>query len=220
MAQLPQDRAQSDTAADHVDDHNEVHRLHNLLDDGLAADGDVILRVATGWDARTPALAGLSETGHGHSNAIHDDASGEIASITAKAAPTGSDLILIEDAAQANAKKRVTVESLRSKAVAITLSQSPYSPDTEDDVILVDTSAGAVTVNLPAVSSVDLHSFLIKRVAGGSNVVIQRAGADVIDTDGDTVTTKTLATLGAQWAGTALDSTSRWYTIGEHGTVS
>lgn len=44
--------------------------------------------------------------------AIHDNVNGEISAITAKATPTTSDFILIEDAAASNAKKRITIGDL------------------------------------------------------------------------------------------------------------
>lgn len=44
--------------------------------------------------------------------AIHDNVSGEIAAVTEKATPIGADLILIEDSAASNAKKRATLTNL------------------------------------------------------------------------------------------------------------
>ena len=45
-------------------------------------------------------------------NAIHDNVSGEISSITEKTTPVSADLILIEDSAASNAKKKVQVGNL------------------------------------------------------------------------------------------------------------
>ena len=45
-------------------------------------------------------------------SAIHDNIAGEIATIATKATPTGADLLVIEDAAAANAKKSITLASL------------------------------------------------------------------------------------------------------------
>lgn len=45
-------------------------------------------------------------------NAIHDNVGGEISVVTAKANPTAADLVLIEDSAASNAKKRATLGSL------------------------------------------------------------------------------------------------------------
>jgi len=45
-------------------------------------------------------------------DAIHDNVSGEIAAVTAKASPTVDDLLLIEDAADTNSKKSVAIGDL------------------------------------------------------------------------------------------------------------
>jgi hypothetical protein len=45
-------------------------------------------------------------------DAIHDNVSAEISAITAKATPVGADILLIEDSAASNAKKRLTLTNL------------------------------------------------------------------------------------------------------------
>ncbi len=45
-------------------------------------------------------------------SAVHDNVAGEILAVTLKAAPVSADLLLIEDSAAANAKKRVTAQSI------------------------------------------------------------------------------------------------------------
>lgn len=55
MAQLPTNRTTGNTETEHVDDHNEVHTLHNVVDDfdsvaqltTLAADDLVLVQDAT-----------------------------------------------------------------------------------------------------------------------------------------------------------------------------
>ena len=95
---------------------------------------------------------------------------------------------------------------------------SPYTVLSSDSVILVDTATAVVTVNLPATAA---QSILVKRIIGGTNAVtIARNGSDLIDTDGSTAASKTLGSLGAHWSGSASSADSRWYTIGEHGTVT
>ena len=49
MAQLPVNRTDANTRQDHLNDHNEVHRLHNALDDSTATPGDLLIRGASGW---------------------------------------------------------------------------------------------------------------------------------------------------------------------------
>jgi len=57
-------------------------------------------------------LAPVPGGGGADPNAIHDNVPAEIAGIAPKVAPTTSDLLVIEDAADANNKKRITVGTL------------------------------------------------------------------------------------------------------------
>ena len=50
--------------------------------------------------------------GGADADAIHDNVAGEIAAVAAKGAPDGNDLVLIEDSADANNKKRVTISTM------------------------------------------------------------------------------------------------------------
>lgn len=52
-------------------------------------------------------IGGTSDT-----DAIHDNVSGEIAAVAEKVSPVSADLVLIEDSAASNAKKRVQVGNL------------------------------------------------------------------------------------------------------------
>jgi hypothetical protein len=88
--------------------------------------------------------------------------------------------------------------------------------------VLVDTTEGAVTITLPttATTNIDLHSVIIKRVAGGNNVTINRSSTNTITTDGVTATSRTLGSVGASWTGVAVNSKTTWYTYGTHGTIT
>lgn len=96
----------------------------------------------------------------------------------------------------------------------------PYTLQSGDTVVLVDTTNSALAITLPDLAVFDLESVIIKRIAGINNVTITRSGSDLIDTDGSTTIDRTLEAVGSSWAGTAVDSDGRWYTIGERGTVS
>lgn len=52
-------------------------------------------------------------------DAIHDNVAGEIAAVTAKGSPTSSDFLLIEDAADSNNKKRITIGDLPGSAATL-----------------------------------------------------------------------------------------------------
>ena len=244
MSQLPIGIVATDTG--HIGHTNELHRLHNMLDDALASPGYVIYKGTDGWAVATLATAGIAATVHTHTesqisdltahydsddfatdfaaadfdgldgDAFHDNVTGEIAAISAKSAPVDADIILIEDSAASNSKKKSTVGALRAHTVRKT---SAYTVTVEDDVVLVDSAAGTVAITLPAVSAVDLHSVLIKRIDGANAVTITRAGSDTIETDEDSVTSKSLNSIGAHWSAVAVDTDSAWYTIGEHGTI-
>ena len=112
------------------------------------------------------------------------------------------------------------IKQIEAQSFAAIVTTATYQVLSGDTVLLVDTSANQVVVTLALTSVFDLESLLIKKIAGGNNVVINRAGADQIDTDGATATVKTLGSIGASWSASALSLNSRWYTIGEHGSVT
>ena len=60
------------------------------------------------------AWAAIGAGGGTDANAVHVNVGAEIAAITAKATPTTSDIILIEDAADLNKKKKITIGDLPS----------------------------------------------------------------------------------------------------------
>ena len=60
------------------------------------------------------AWAAIGAGGGTDANAVHVNVGAEIAAITAKATPTTSDIILIEDAADSNNKKKITIGDLPS----------------------------------------------------------------------------------------------------------
>jgi hypothetical protein len=105
-------------------------------------------------------------------------------------------------------------------ATFIDSGDSPYTVLTSDTVVMVDTTSGNVTVTLPLVSTVDGQAILVKHIDGSNVVAILRSGSDIIDTDGNTDTSRDLDTYGGHWSGVAADAYSSWFTIGVHGTVS
>ena len=98
-----------------------------VLDVGAVADGNLLKRdgaTVVGTPTAPPSahthveaditdLTHVTPGGPGtDTTAIHDDTAAEISAVALKAAPVSADLLLIEDSAAANAKKRVTVGSL------------------------------------------------------------------------------------------------------------
>lgn len=70
---------------------------------------------SAGSDAVTITESQISDLDHTDQDAIHDNVSGEIAAITEKTAPVDADLVVIEDSASSNAKKKVQVSNLAGK---------------------------------------------------------------------------------------------------------
>jgi hypothetical protein len=83
--------------------------------------------------------------GGSDATAIHDDVSGEIAAIAEKTTPVSADLLLIEDSADANAKKRVQIGNLPGGGGSLdSLSDVVISSPSADQVLKYD---GADWVN-------------------------------------------------------------------------
>lgn len=84
-----------------------------------------------------PPASAVSAAG-ADTDAIHDNAAAEISSITTKGSPADADFLLIEDAADGDAKKKITIGALPSSGT------SPLT--TKGDVFGYDTSDARVPV--------------------------------------------------------------------------
>ena len=91
----------------------------------------------------------VSSSGGGtDANAVHVNVGGEINGITAKATPTSSDLLIIEDAADSNNKKKITIGDLPATSDAdavhvnaaneITAITEKTTVDNQDEFIIED----------------------------------------------------------------------------------
>ena len=99
--------AHADLGSVGIDDHHA--RDHTLTGSTHTASGLTTGHVLQATGATTFAFAsadGLDGT------AIHDNVSGEISAIAEKTTPVGADLLIIEDSAASNAKKRVQITNL------------------------------------------------------------------------------------------------------------
>lgn len=80
---------------------------------GTLADGWIAASNVTQHEAAlTVTESQISDLTHTDADAIHDNVAGEIAAVTEKVTPVGADLILIEDSADSNNKKRVQITNL------------------------------------------------------------------------------------------------------------
>jgi hypothetical protein len=120
-------------------------------------------------------------------DAIHDNVASEISAITEKLSPAGTDIVIIEDVGAGNAKKKVQLGNLPGGVAGATTAKEvsgTYALDIDDpQIINCDSSAGSVTVNLPATTAGSRWFFIHRD--GANLVTINRNGTDTFD-DGRT----------------------------------
>jgi len=108
--------------------HNTSHQSGGSdsikLDDLAAPDDNTALNVSTSAHGLTPKLSNVATqyldgtgaysvpAGGADANAIHDNAASEISAIAEKVTPVSADLLIIEDSADSNNKKKVQVGNL------------------------------------------------------------------------------------------------------------
>lgn len=162
----------------------------------------------TDWDVKITAYKG-GVTTNTDSNAIHDNVDGEIAAITAKATPVNADVLLIEDSAASNAKKKVTFENLKdtinasgqpslSKAILI------EEPTATEDLTLFYTNVAITIQEIRAVSTGTTPSttYQIKTSSldrGGAGTNVTSSGTTTSTSLGDTASVTTAAVPSGSW---------------------
>jgi hypothetical protein len=123
---------------------------------------------------KIPISAILSQDGT-DTNAIHVDVAGEIAGITAKAAPTILDLAVIEDAAAANVKKSIVLGAIM-KAVGWIAGLTAKATPVAADLIAIEDSAAAGAIKKSTVQQLFAALGLIDGLTAKATPV----GADTI----------------------------------------
>jgi hypothetical protein len=101
-------------ADDHVHTERQVSDITTLAQNLVPVNADRV-KIYDSEDTDTHKWAELGDLPGGGGTdptAIHDDVSGEIAAITAKATPVSADWILIEDSEDGDAKKSITIGDL------------------------------------------------------------------------------------------------------------
>lgn len=120
--------------------------------------------------------------------AVHSDGTGEIAALTEKASPVSADLLIIEDSAASNAKKKVQIGNLPASGSSNSLDAS-----VDDNVVL-----WAVGSDLRVPNGVAAHRWHTRR--GDDLYAITGAvttDSDDVSFQGDRMTREGLATTSA-----------------------
>ena len=98
------------------------------------------------------------------------------------------DFVLISDTSDSGNLKKVNVDDFLTgtgssdlNTTAITNASSPYTALGTDDVILVDTSGGNVTINLPAASSNDKKVYVIKKTDAANIITVDGNASETIE---------------------------------------
>lgn len=118
------------------------------------------------------------------STAIHDNVSAEISAVTLKATPVSGDVLLIEDSADSNAKKRVTVGSLPGGgggAVWTVVTETTAARSAvASEFVLVDAATCVVTLPAPVADA----RVAVKVISGTVTSIEVRTSGAGIDIDG------------------------------------
>ena len=212
----------SDTTAIHDDTASEISVVAAkgvptsadfiLIEDAAAANAKKRITIGDLPDLTTP---------HVDVDAVHDNVASEISAVTLKGTPVAADMILIEDSAAANVKKRVTVGSLPTGGGGSGLDVTRLTSDTiltASGVYVVDTSVGNRTITLPILSGTPTAGYRIKIIRDGANFVYLNTNA--ADDYWDTTTQRTLFDDFAASSVAADDAATSWYELGRWRTVT
>jgi hypothetical protein len=119
--------------------------------------GDLlIIEDSAAGNAKKKVQIGNLPGGGADADAIHDNVAAEIAAVTEKTTPVGADLLLIEDSAAGNIKKRVQITNL------------PGGGGTDADAIH-DNVAGEIAAVAAKTQPLDADVFLIEDFADSNN---------------------------------------------------
>lgn len=163
----------------------------------------------------------ISSGGGTDSNAIHGNTPSEISAITEKTTPVSADLLLIEDSAASNAKKKVQIGNLPASGASVNAQTgTTYTLALSDaNNALTMNNASANTLTIPTNASV---AFPV-----GTVISIIQLGAGTTTVTGDTGvsvngTSAGSADLSAQHSAVSLlkIATNSWNLSGGHGGVT
>ena len=109
--------------------------------------------------------------------AIHDNVAAEISAVTEKTTPVAADLLLIEDSAASNAKKRLQIGNLPNPVESFIVAASDETSD-------LTTGTSVVTFRMPYAFTVTAVRASVSTAGTGSTIVvdINEGGASILST--------------------------------------
>jgi len=161
-----------------------------LVEDSAASDAK---KSATVADIRITESQ-VTDLTHTDATAIHDNVAAEISAVAEKTVPIGADLVLAEDSADSNNKKKVQLVNLYKVALPRTaVAGATYTTDAGDVYLSVTRpSAGACAITLLTAASFTAGRLLIIKDesgnAGTNAITIDPDGSETIDGVATTVT--------------------------------
>lgn len=171
---------------------------------GAGTDPTVTIYYQGNTNARVEIGTSLTTSGATDANAVHVNVAGEIAAIAPKASPVSGDYLLIEDSADANAKKSITIGDL---------------PTGADANAIHDNVAGEIAAIAPKASPVSGDYLIIEDSADSNNKKSITIGDLPTGTIGGTTGSTDNAVLRADGTGGATIQSSA-ATIDDSGTVN
>lgn len=187
---------------------SQTWTFNNSGTDPVVVFGNGIVNVSTG---------NLQEGG----NDVFTTGSGEINAVTAKASPTTSDLLLIEDAAASNAKKKSTISQVLSANDARTKTETNTTIDAEGtgNVLTLPRriwlpAAGCNNATAGSVWDLPTSNPAVAACVTGTNT--QKGVLDFAD--GSNLSAQLTYLLPSTWTGT-IDAKMKWFSATTSGDV-
>jgi len=128
----------------------------------------------------------LATAGATDADAIHDNVAGEIAAITLKGTPVSGDLLVIEDSADSNNKKRITIGTLPGDAVSsvFTRTGAVVAAASDYDASQVDfTPTGDIAASNVQTAIVEVRDDTDTKLSGKAATGHTHVEADITDLD-------------------------------------
>ena len=176
--------------------------------------GQIVTVVYDGTNFQMQSQVASAAGGAGSdTTAIHDDTASEISGITEKTTPIAADLIVIEDSAAANVKKRVQLGNLPGAAGVEAFKEGTYTGDGTTGRAITGLGFRPKVVVIKADHATNGHAmWLSDTMSTSNNVTNSVESADIVSLDADGFTVSHLASANGRTNESG--KTYYWYALG------